>query len=348
MKPEGAFSRPIEGGATLEDVARAAGVSPATVSRCLNNPGIVRPELKERVEAAIRELDYMPHGAARSLASRRSRMIGAVFPSLDTELFGGVLEALQGEVGPAGYTLVVASSDYDIEREREHVRTLLASGIDALMLLGGARPQEVYRPIRRKKIPYVLIWVSEAEGGHPCIGFDNAAAGEAIARHLLDMGHRRIGVIAGPLADNDRQAGRLAGIEAALRDRGLALDPDLLIERPFGVEEGREAFRLLMSKDPPPTAAVCCADPFAYGALFESQVLGLKVPADVSVSGFDDMPLSPHMAPGLTTIRTPRREMGTQAGKYLLSALAGAEPPAPRPMGFELVVRGSTAPPKRT
>lgn len=150
MEEEGAFSTT---GATQEDVARAAGVSPATVSRCLNNPEIVRPAVKARVETAMRALDYVPHGAARSLASRRSRMIGAIFPSLDSALFGGALEALQSEIADAGYTLVVASSGYDVGRERDHVRNLLASGIDALMLVGGARDEVVYTQFSASMCP---------------------------------------------------------------------------------------------------------------------------------------------------------------------------------------------------
>jgi LacI family transcriptional regulator len=319
MDVEGAFINSGVTEATQEDVARAAGVSAATVSRCLNSPDIVRPALQAKVEAAIRALDYVPHGAARSLASRRSRMIGAIFPSLDSALFGGALEALQSEIAASGHTLVVASSNYDPAREREHVRNLLASGIDALMLVGGARDEAVYRPIRRRGIPYVLIWVSRSAGGHPCIGFDNEAAAAAVARHLLDIGHRRIAVISGRLAGNDRAAA--------------------------GVAEGREAFRRLMAAAPRPTAVICGSEPFAYGAIFESAALGLAVPREVSVTGFDDMWLASQLTPGLTTVRTPRRRMGTLAGRHLLSVLAGEEPMTPRPLDFELVLRGSTAPP---
>ena len=343
MDDEGAFRI---AGATQEDVARAAGVSPATVSRCLNNPEIVRPALKAKVEAAIQELDYVPHGAARSLASRRSRMIGAIFPSLDSALFGGALEALQNEVAHAGYTLVVASSNYDEARERDHVRNLLASGIDALMLVGGARDDAVYRTIQRRKIPYVLIWVSQTIGRHPCIGFDNAAAAAAVTRHLMDIGHRRIAVISGFVAGNDRAAARLDGVKTALGERGLNLGPDYVLERPFGVDNGREAFRRLMATEPRPTAVICGAEPFAYGAIFESAALGLRVPQDVSVTGYDDNWLAAQLTPGLTTVRTPRREMGTLAGRYLLSVLAGKAPLTPRPLEFELVLRGSTAPPR--
>ena len=347
MDGEGAFR--IAGatqGATQEDVARAAGVSPATVSRCLNNPEIVRPALKAKVEAAIRALDYVPHGAARSLASRRSRMIGAIFPSLDSALFGGALEALQNEVARAGYTLVVASSNYDLARERDHVRNLLANGIDALMLVGGARDEEVYRTIQSRQIPYVLIWVAQSDGRHPCIGFDNAAAAAAVTHHLLDIGHRRLAVISGHVANNDRAAARLAGVRTALDERGLGLEPDCVLERPFGVESGREAFRRLMAATTPPTAVICGAEPFAYGAIFESAALGLEVPRDVSITGYDDNWLASQLTPGLTTVRTPRREMGTLAGRYLLSVLAGKAPLSPRPLEFELVLRGSTAPPR--
>ena len=332
-------------GATLDDVAREAGVSPATVSRCLNSPEIVRPALKAKVEAAIAKLDYVPHGAARSLASRRSRMIGAIFPSLDSALFGGALEALQSEIAGSGYTLVVASSNYDPERERSHLRNMLASGIDALMLVGGARDDSLYRLIARRKVPYVLTWVAEAGGAHPCIGFDNYAAATAVTRHLLELGHRRFAGISGSSQSNDRAAARLDGIRAALAEQGLALAPDLVIERPFDIEEGREGLRLLMSKAPRPTAVICGSDPFAYGALFECQDLGLQVPGDISITGFDDMSLSASLAPGLTTVRTPRKEMGTLAGRYLLSVLDGHERPPPGPLGFKLVLRGSSGPP---
>ncbi len=347
IDPDYAFRTGKPQGVTLDDVAREAGVSPATVSRCLNNPGIVRPQLKAKVDAAIEKLDYVPHGAARSLASRRSRLIGAIFPSLDSALFGGTLESLQCEIASAGYTLVVASSNYEPEQECNHLRNMLASGIDALMLVGAAREAAVYRLIGQRQVPYVLTWVAGPDGAHPCIGFDNRAAAAAVTRHLLDMGHRRFAMISGITATNDRAAARLAGVRAALEEHGVMLDPALTVEQPFGVEAGRAALRQLMAKEPRPTAVICGADPFAYGALLESQSLGLKVPDDVSVTGFDDMWLSASLPPGLTTVRTPRKQMGALAGRYLLSILAGEETVPPSPLDFELIVRGSTGPPSR-
>lgn len=345
MDSEGAFRTSRLTRTTLDDVARAAGVSPATVSRCLNNPTIVSPTLKAKVDDAIAELDYLPHGAARSLASRRSRMIGAVFPSLDSSLFGCALEALQNEVAAGGYSLVVASSSYDPAREHAHIQTLVANGVDALMLIGKSRAPEVDRLIQRKGIPCVLIWTSGSEQAFPCIGFDNAAAAAKIAHHLMDIGHRRIAVISGLVAGNDRAAARVAGIRTALEERGLSLPDERIVERPFGVEEGREAFRLLMTRRPRPTAVICGAEPFAYGAVFESQALGLAIPEAVSVTGFDDMWLAAQITPTLTTLRTPQREMGALAGQFLLAVLAGEETVVPRPLPVELVVRQSSGPP---
>ena len=333
--------------ATIKDVARRAGVSPATVSRCINNPGAVRVPLRERVDRAIAALAYVPHGAARALVSRRSRMMGAVFPSLDNSLFGGVLDALQAEIAAAGYSLVVASSNYDPQQEREHVRNLVSSGVDAMMLVGGLREPEVYGLLDDKGVPHVAIWIADESGPVPCIGFDNAKAAAVVTRHLLDLGHRRIAVISGILEGNDRAATRVHGVHEALAARSLELPAEWLVERPFGVEQGREAFRLLMARRQRPTAVICGADPFAYGVLFESERLGISVPGEVSVTGFDDMWLAAHLTPSLTTVRTPRREMGQLAGRYLLSRLAGRELGVPRPLDVELVLRESTAPPLR-
>ncbi len=341
---ESAIKREYRETVTLDDVARAADVSPATVSRCLNNPGTVRPSKREKVLKAIEELGYVPHGAARALASRRTRMIGAVFPSLDNILFGGMMEALQGEVAAAGYTLVVASSAYDPAQELTDVRNLISSGVDALTLVGAARDPRAYDLIRRKQIPYILNWISEANGGHPCIGFDNAEAAAQVARYLMDLGHRRFAMISGFFTNNDRATARRVGIERALAERGLDLDSERVIERSFGVDEGREAFRLLMSVPNPPTAIVCGGEPFAYGAIFESHEIGIRVPQDVSITGFDDMWPASHISPSLTTVQTPRRQIGVDVGRHLLAKLSGQSIADPKPLETKLIVRNSTGP----
>jgi len=332
---------------TLKDVARRVGISPATVSRFVNDPSRVRAALGERIQRAIDELDYVPHAGARALVSRRSRLIGAVFPSLQTSLFGGALDALQEEIGRAGYTVVVAASGYDPQREAAQVQTLLASGVDGLMLVGAARDRTVHDQVARKGVPCVITWVSASAAPFPCIGFDNAQAAADVCNHLVDLGHRSIGVISGHREHNDRAAARLDGVRTALAGRGAALDPAAVVEAAFGVAEGRQAFRRLMALQQRPTAVLCGSEPFAYGALFEAAQMGIAVPGEVSVTGFDDMWLAAEISPALTTVRTPRAAMGALAGRHLLSILAGDSPPPPLPLPYELIVRRSTGPAPR-
>jgi len=345
---ESAVIQPRQISTTLDDVAHAAGVSPATVSRCLNDPDAVRPAKREKVFKAIEDLGYVPHGAARALASRRTRMIGAIFPSLDNTLFGGMMEPLQSEVSAAGYTLVVASTAYDPAQELKVVRNLISNGVDALTLVGASRDPAVYDLIRRKHVPYILNWISDAAGGHPCVGFNNLEAAARVARYLLDIGHRRFAMISGHLAINDRASARRKGVEIALQERGISLSPERVLERPFGVDEGREAFRLLMSLPEPPTAVICGGEPFAYGAIFESHDLGVRIPDEVSITGFDDMWPAAQITPSLTTVQTPRREMGIKVAKHLLATLSRQPIADPKPLETKLIIRDSTGPARQT
>ncbi len=330
--------------ATLEDVARKAGVSPATVSRCLNYPDRVRHDKRRRVMEAIKALDYVPHGAARALASRHSRMIGAIFPAVDNALFGSALEVFQKRMADAGYTVAVASSGYDTRLEERHVHNMLQSGIDALVMVGVERRAEVYDVIQRRGIPYAVLWRSAKGSLHPCIGFDNVQAAENLTDYLVGLDHREFAVFSGLLEDNDRASDRLEGVRRGLAKVGVTLRPELLFERPFGVDEGREMFRLAMTSGVTPTAIVCGSEPFAYGAIFEAMDMGVGIPRDVSIAGFDNLWLARQMTPSLTTVSTPHRDIGEEAAKYLLARLAGRRTSQPRPLETSLIIRNSTGP----
>ncbi|MEM1200868.1 MAG: LacI family DNA-binding transcriptional regulator [Pseudomonadota bacterium] len=342
---ESASKSPSLGRVTLEDVAHLAKVSPATVSRCLNRPESVNLDKRARVNQAIQTLGYVPHGAARALASKQSRMVGAVFPAIDNTLFGTSLDAFQRTMADADYTVIVASSDYDPVREKQHVRRMLQSGIDALMLVGLARDEETYELISAHAIPYVTVWRLSGEQLHPAVGFDNRAAAEHLTGYLFSLGHERIGVLSGILEHNDRAQDRLAGVRDAYAKQGRTLADNDLIERPFGVEQGREMLRLIMSQETPPTAVVCGAEPLAYGAIFEAAAQNIDVPGDLSVAAFDDTWLAGQISPKLTTVRTPNMEIGEEAAKYLIATLSGVQPPLPRPLETDLIIRESTGRP---
>lgn len=333
------------GGATLADIARAAGVSTATVSRVLNAPDRVRPERLERVRAAIRALGYVPHGAARTLASNRSMTVGAVIPTLDNAIFAQGLAAFQARLQEAGYTLLLASSDYDLDGEGDLVDTLIARRVDGLMLVGRDHRGHVFERLARHRLPYVLSWAHDETGRLPCVGFDNKAAAAAAASALIEAGHRRVAMIAGRTADNDRARDRLAGARAALDAAGIGLPGDLVIEAPYGLAAGRAAMEALLDRAEPPTGVLCGNDVLAVGALLACRDRGVAVPGAVSVVGFDDLPWAKEFRPALTTMRVPADAMGRAAAEALIDALDGAGPVHRTALDATLIRRETVGPP---
>lgn len=330
---------------TLEDVARRAGVSTATVSRCLNFPDQVRAATRARVQSAIDALGYTPHFGGRALASNRTNTVGAVIPTMNNAIFAQALQVMQEELSAAGVTLLVATSQYDDDREREQLRTLLARGVDGLVLIGRRRPEETYAMLRARGIPFVVLWSYDEDGTDCCVGFDNVAAARAMAERVLAEGHRRIAMIAGITRGNDRAEARVAGVRAALGAAGIALVPPRLVEAPYDIDESAAAAEALLALEPRPTAIICGNDVQAAGALRAARRLGLAVPGDLSVVGFDDIDLATVVDPPLTTVRVPHRRMGRAAAQCLLDRLRLGEPMRSRRFDAALVERESLGPP---
>ena len=326
---------------TIEDVARIAGVSTATVSRVLSKPEVVRASTREQVMSAVRQLDYQPDAAARALASGRTHTVGCVIPTLDHAIFARSTQAMQTALARAGYQLLVASHDYDLKVEFEVVRVLQQRGVDALVLVGTDHTPGLWTALQTWNKPSLLTWSCDAR--LPSIGFDNEAAARMATEHLLSLGHRRIGIISGLTLHNDRARSRIEGVRQALKQAGLNLLPGLLTEQVFNLNGGRTGLRALMSARQPPTAIFCGNDLLATGALLEAQRLGLKVPHQLSICGVDNNELADAINPGLTTINLPMQDLGRITANSVLSAIAGDAIAAQCLLPFELVVRGSTA-----
>lgn len=332
----------------LSDVARAAGVSTASVSRALNTPDRVSDGVRSAVEAAVARLGYIRHPAARALASRRSMTIGAVVPTIAYSIFSAVVEAIERRLEQAGYAVLLATSDYSLERELRQVKVLLGRGVDGFILAGRYHRPELAEMLRERGIPYVCQGVFEAEGPHPCVGFDNHAAMAAMAEYVIGLGHRRIAILAGISAGNDRVVDRIAGARAALGRAGLDIVAGGLVEARYDVADARLAMRRLLDLEERPTAVLCVNDVLALGALFECRAAGLAVPAELSITGFDDVDFAGNVEPPLTSVRVPVAEMGRVAAEQLLLRLTGQSPPHATQLPVAIIPRGSTGPAPRS
>lgn len=330
---------------TIEDVAAAAGVSTATVSRVLNRPAAVREALRQKVLSAVAALGYVPNAGARAMKLRRSGTVGAIFPTVDNAIFAKAIDALQRRLAEAGLQLLLATTDYDPQTEAQQALNLLSCGVDALVLCGIGQSDELLQQLRQRGVPVVHVMSWPAPPGLVTVGFDNARAMAQVVRYLLDLGHRRIAMLAGVTRDNDRAAARVAGVRDALREAGLDLPPSRLVERRYSLGAARDGLRALLQADPPPTAVVCGNDVLAFGALLEAQRLGVEVPAQLSIIGFDDLELASHVQPALSTVRVPAEDMWRTAADRVIDALRGAEVPRETEIDVALVVRRSTAPP---
>ena len=329
---------------TVAAVAAAAGVSTATVSRVLNTPQAVRETLRRQVETAVAQLGYVPHAGARAMMLRRSGTIGAVFPTVDNAIFAKAIDALQRRLSEAGLQLLIATSDYDPDAEMRQALNLVTRGADALALCGAGQRSELLEFLRQRGLPCVhVMTLLPADAPMTSVGFDNAGAMAQAVRYLIDLGHRRIAMLAGVTRDNDRASARVAGVRRALHDAGLKLPPQRLVERRYSIAAAREGLRELMAARPAPTAIVCGNDVLAFGALLEAQRLGIAVPQALSIVGFDDLELARQLQPALTTVRVPAEEMWRAAADRLIAALRGEAVQRATEIEVALVVRESTA-----
>lgn len=328
------------------DVAAAAGVSTATVSRAFNAPEKVAPEIREKILKIAAGLGWMPHPAGAALASRRTWLVGVLIPTLDNDVFASQVGALQSRLAEAGITVLIGCSNYDGAQAEAQVRAMLARGVEALAIVGESQRNGVFEMIRARGVPYIVMYSYRAAAEHPFAGFDNAEAFRRVARHLLDLGHGDFGLIHQPAQDNDRVLARLNGLRSALAEEGIALRPQHVLEGPPTIVFGRQSLRSIMQAAAPrPTAIVCGNDTLAIGALIEARALGIKVPEELSVTGFDDVAMAQYTDPPLTTMRVENAEIGRRAADYLLACLEDGKPAYPPPVESQLMLRGSTAAP---
>ncbi len=328
---------------TIEDVARLAGVSIATVSRCLHTPDLVAAPTRDRVLTAVRETGYNLNTAAQSLRQRRANTVLVVVPDIGNTFFSEILGGIDQVASAAGLTMLIGITGRLKQREDSFVRYLLNGRADGALLL--AEPQSAWFDIPRANAQGIkpIVTVSEVGLQHAttAVSIDNQAAAHAAVTHLIGQGHRLIAHVSGPPL-NVLTRERLIGYRRALADAGLPQPDAHVFAGDFGLAGGRACFEAWHGLAVRPTAVFCANDESAMGFITAAHRAGVRVPADLSVVGFDDIHFAQSCIPALTTIRQPRTEMGATAMRLLLAIIAD-EVPRSVCLPFQLIPRDSTA-----
>ncbi|MCZ7542982.1 MAG: LacI family transcriptional regulator [Anaerolineae bacterium] len=332
--------------ATIKDVARAAKVSTATVSHVLNGTRYVSEGLRERVLKAIAELDYRPSQVAASLRTKRSNSILLIIPDIANPFFPPLVRGVQDVFDRARYAIIVGNTDRRRSRELEFLNLALRAQADGVIIVASEIEEADLLPLAEQGIPAVLIGTHIDHPDLDVVRVDNRAAAYDAVRHLTGLGHRRTAMAFGPMSASSLHQ-RLQGYRQAMADAGLEVNADWIVEESSREAADYQGIRQLMARPDRPTAIFAAADVVALDVLVLLRELGLRVPEDVSVVGFDDIPATRLTTPPLTTIHQPKYQMGQRAADLLLRRMTQDEE-APREraiMAHRLVVRGSTAPP---
>jgi LacI family transcriptional regulator len=339
---------PFRGRATIRDIADLAGVSIATVSRVLNDRPDVAPETRESVLQVVRAHGFSTNRGARGLSSGRTGMIGLTLPLVADAYFGPMLSGAAEALYESDMRIVLCPTLHKHDREVSLLERLMRGTTDGAILMLPEESADELRMLQRQGFPFVVVDPREQPpDGIPCVAAMHAAGAKAATEHLLELGHRRIGALAGTegwYATDER----LLGFRAALAGRGILLDPDLVVYSDWRTPRGTEAAEQLLSLPDPPTAIFGFNDNVAIGVLNAARERGLSVPGDLSVVGFDDTAQASIVTPQLTSVSQPLAEMGRMGVSLLIRILEGQRVDALRmELSTKLVIRESTGPAPR-
>jgi DNA-binding LacI/PurR family transcriptional regulator len=329
---------------TMRDIAHEARVSTATVSRVLNSSAPVSAHTRKRVEQVVQKHHFVFDGLAGGLASKRSRLIGVIIPTLVNSIYAAFAQSIQAVAQKNRYTVLLGVSEFSPVEEDRLIEQFIAHRVEALVLTGADRPPRTYEKMRGNQVPFVITWKSTGCGDLPSISFDNGLAARQALVFLLENGHRCIGLICGRTEVNDRARERRAAYERILEEHALSVDPTLVQECDFDFKAGQLAMQKLLRSGRRPTAVFCANDIQAIGAMSQCRAAGIRVPADLSIVGFDDLPIAKFVDPQLTTVRVPASEMGRLAAQAVLQHLTQGKPLQPVVLTTGLVVRASAGP----
>ncbi len=332
---------------SITSVARRAGVSLATVSRVVNDHGKVQPALVERVRAAIHETGYLPDGSARTLSSGRSRLFGVIISNLTNPFFPELLQSFEEKAVSLGYEVLVASTAYDLQRMHTCINRMLERKVDGVAVMTFGIEGPLLNRFADHGVPLVFMDAAPKGPTMTAVAVDYDTGIQQAVQHLAVLGHRRIGLVSGPVSQQSVARRREAFTRAFQRIR-LPLPPELVFCGDHSLQSGEAALEKFLALTQPPTAVLCTNDLSAIGVMHAAENAGISVPGDLSIIGFDGIEIGAYLVPPLTSILMSRREIAGAAVDALWSTVNG-KPYAPdMPVRTELLVRRTTAIPKGT
>lgn len=324
---------------TIKDVAKYAGVSVTTVSRVINNSQHpINPETRQRVEEAIQRLGFCPNAMARGLHVNETKTIGLILPDIANPYYPGIVRGIEDVAHEQGYTVILCNSDRSRERTQKYLQVLREKRVDGIIFTGGGAVEDARTHHFFDQDAMVKVIIGRPRGNLPAVQIDNVQAAREAVEHLFSLGHRRIATITGPRVSTTA-TDRLEGYRQALEEHGVEVNPEWIIEGDFDSESGYHAVDKLQSGI---TAIFVHNDLMAIGAIKALQEKGIRIPEEVAIVGFDNIPLASFVTPKLSTVAVPVYDLGVTAMQVLAELLAGREVPPVTILATHLEVREST------
>lgn len=326
----------------VKDVAKAAGVSVATVSRSFNLPHDVRPDLRESVLKVATEMGYIPNSAAKALRLQKTNVIGAIIPTLDHSIYASMINNFQSKLEEYGYVVYVLTCGFDSRDIYEKVKLLTDRGAEALLIVGDVVDKQLVDYLKMHRLPVVCAYSFHQDRPFPFIGFDNYKATQTLVKYLLGLGHRHFAMITGPMEGNDRQHSRYSAYVDTLSARDDCNYISYESAHGYTIDFGVNIMRKIHSEHPSVTAVICNSDVIAMGVLSACRKLNIDVPGQLSVVGYDNLEFASHLEPPLTTLAIPAESMGIQSAEAIIARLHNNIEIKSNQLDTELIIRGSS------
>jgi len=324
---------------TIKDVAKASGVSVATVSRVLHNLSGYSEKTKQNVLKAVEELGYQPNAIARGLINKRTQTIGVLVPDVSSSFSSEILHGIEQVANDKGFSVIMCNTDEDGKRTLKYLQVLGEKQVDGVIFTSGSLEDEYYKLLKQMRVPVVLVNTLSHKHAIPYVKVDDRQASYHATEYLIRKGHRDIAMICGTITDTIAGVPRLEGYRQALEDHGLEYMESRVGYGNFRLDMGREAMKKLLDEAPPFTALFAASDEMAIGAMGVALERGLKIPEDMSIIGYDDLVFSRMVFPPLTTIHQPLPMMGRMASEMLIQLIEGTDQVSSSIVSHQLIER---------